>query len=181
MLSKISVLAFVILFGLSIIASLLISNDSVSLEIILFFLFITTMVLIEEVWKTSQQSARPVSEAALEFRQHSGQFAGAALNLKLATQYSSYSRREIATILREALLNKYSETKDYPTLWIYTDTGTAAIEQILGKENGDLIEIVEPSDRFSKAPRRGLRGRRQDSHYFSKLDRVLRLVESEKI
>jgi hypothetical protein len=176
MLAKATIITFAILFALSLVAAVFVYSSIIALGIILFLLLITSTVVIQDTWKASEETKQRIHEAELESRYRTGKFAGIALSLKLATKCNPSSRRDIAVILREALLNKYAESKDYPAPWIYTESGRDAILQILGPMNGDLIDVLEPSD---KPPSRKLLGARRDDLYFSKLNRVLHLVETK--
>ena len=176
MFTKAQIITFAILFALSLFAAVLVSNDFVALGIVLFLLLITSSLVIQDIWKSSEETKQRMLGEELEYRYHAGQFESVVRSLKMATKYSPWSRREIAFVLREALLNKYAESKDYPAHWIYTESGRDTILQILGPSNGDLLDILEPSD---KPPIRNFLRSRQDHLYLPRLRRALHLVETD--
>lgn len=177
MFGKETVVIFVAFFLLSIVGAVLIS-DPVSLAMVSILLFISCILFAHDIWKNSDGRQKSFEHKNDERRWNSGDFASFALNLRGALHRSSYSRREIAIILREAFLNRYVETANFPAHWIYTDRGKEVIVSLLGSDS-DLIDVLEPSDEPTRAPIAGFFIRGQDLEYESKLERVLCLVETE--
>ncbi|MDG6905585.1 MAG: hypothetical protein JRN20_07365 [Nitrososphaerota archaeon] len=168
---------------LALITALFVKNILIAFGIVLFLLLIEIMIFIREAWKSSDGTERTIDyePKSLESRYLTGQFSSLILNLRLALKGDLWCRRDIAVVLREALLNKYAESKDYPAHWVHTESGKDAIQDILGAQEIDLLDVLELPDPRSEARQWNIlrRRERKDDHYPMKLDRVLRLVENE--
>ncbi|MGI0090324.1 MAG: hypothetical protein ACREBS_01320 [Nitrososphaerales archaeon] len=178
---KLTLVIYAVAFSLSAIVSFFATNNLVAILTVIFLLFISSLFLMRDIWNISGGwRMRSAGREKGEHERQTGDFAGVSLYLKGALEGSDSSRREVATILREALLDKYAESKDYPVHWIYTDGGRDAIAGILGI-NSDLIDVLEPPSKpLTPARRKFRRKQQQDFEYKWKLQRVLSLVETRK-
>lgn len=177
-----TVIVYSIGFFLALITAFFVNHGVVSFGIILFLLLIEIVVFIREAWKSSDGTIWTIGdEPKSESRYLTGQYSSLVLHLRLALKGNFSSRRDIAVVLREALLNKYAESKDYPEHWIYTESGKDAISRLLSDQEIDLLDVLEPADLRSDARKWNvLRQRgRKDYQYQTKLDRVLLLLENE--
>lgn len=97
-----------------------------------------------------------------------------AFYVRLASRSRSYGFREVALVLREALLTEELGSGNYPPDWIATPNGDGALAKLLTRENSsDLMEILRIPEMSSEAPM----ARMNRAYYFSKLGRALSLIE----
>lgn len=171
---RIVIICYVTLFFLAILSSFLLTGE-LALGIELVLLLIATLIFVREIWNYSKKQELIEHGQEAGKRQRSGEFPSVVLSLKGALEGYAGSREDLAIILREALLNKYAESKNYPRSWIYTDDAREAIKGMLGS-NIDLIDIFEPDDKENNR-HRSFFDRRVDVAYKTKLERALTLVE----
>lgn len=99
----------------------------------------------------------------------------AAFVVRNASEGSNYGRRELAAVIREALLNKYF-SNSFPIVWIATKVGDGAIMEILKTNHAsDLMEA------FSLPELDSQKQSGDKKEYLSKLERALAFASGRNI
>jgi hypothetical protein len=137
------------------------------------FLLIAILVVSRDLWKASSKFGFALIRRPSAHDAKQDNLSRAAFNVKNAIGGSPYNRREVAEILREALLRKYHDTRSFPTSWIATEYGNQAIVSILkSKASEDLVDTFSLPDITGKR-----KSPKDKEQYLSKLDKALRLIE----
>lgn len=97
--------------------------------------------------------------------------------IKSATRGRAYGRREVAKILREAILTQSFARAGFPVDWIATPNGDNAVAQILRSKNSSELGIVFELPELSTRSRTASTTKGHD--YLSYLARALSLIENK--
>jgi hypothetical protein len=148
----------------------------------LLLLAIASLLVIGKVWSAST-SSRELHRRRNESVEYIPLEALPRIEATLQSAAKGYtlSQWDIAQILREALLNKFSGNEPYPKSWICTQEGRKRLLQILGSNNKDLLSVLEPPEQVPRrrAPR-FLRRLRISTEYLRKVERAVLLLEGQK-
>jgi hypothetical protein len=157
----------VFLLALSIFVSLRIPSLSLAFWLASFLIFVSVAALLIEVWildsrmlgRGRRRYLATMGNLQDEVKFGDGEedrnalvdsFSKMTFLVKNASSDSSYSKTQIAEILREALLNQYYGYGTFPMTWIATRDGDQAIQSILKSKNSqELMDVFEIPDRFS--------------------------------
>jgi hypothetical protein len=153
------------------------------LFVISFFVLIAIVPITRVIWESSVSSKIKLPRPTKSNQGLNDNLSRIAFNVRNAAEGSAYSRREVAQVLREALLSENLGRGNFPTNWVATADGNPAVENILTTRNTpELAEILEPPDWASSFGsseiRKGSKIRRAE--YLSKLEKALNLIEQGK-
>lgn len=175
---------------LAIALSFFVSSLFTEIALSSFFLLIAILVVVRAMWIdsagslgiSSSKSAKRGSSPTWTY----GNMSRTVSSVRNSANGSLYGRRQVAQILREALLSKYIGRSFFPANWIATSNGDKAVEEILRSKNSiELVEVFEPNELSDSDGRlfASLRRRRDSSvereAYLLKLDKALSLIEEQ--
>jgi hypothetical protein len=154
-------------------------TGTASLAVTLTSLMLLGLLLVGRLWRSSVV-VEPLSSNHGNERWSRKELESIASTVKAAAKGYPYSQWKVASILRQALLDKFAGSEAYPTSWIHTKEGTGRILDILGTNSDDLISVLEPVETVSHRPGSFLGQSKHDVEYLSKLDRALSLAEGKR-
>jgi len=170
-------LLLTILYVLALTVGFVITGTA-GLAAILISLILMGLLLVSRLWRSSAV-VEPLASNHGNERWSRKELESVASTVKAAAKGYPYSQWEIARILRQALLDKFTGSEAYPKSWIGTKEGRYRISEILGT-NSDLIGVLEPPETISGRHRSFLRRSKHDVEYLSELDRALGLIEGKR-
>jgi hypothetical protein len=165
------------LYGLSLTVAFDVTGNA-ALALTLTLLAILGALLLGEIWR-SFAVVKTFPSGDVNVRRSRKQLERLASTVTAAAKGYPYSQWDVAHILRRALLDKSAGSEAYPAYWARTEEGRERILEILGV-NSDLMDVLEPPEDISPEHRFFPNRSKHSVEYFSKLDRVLALLESTR-